>query len=205
MSTAEHDFSLIRGRRSVRRFKPAPLPRELILQLVELACWAPSAGYRQDWSFCVVSSPTVKKEMAEAVRRRWQAIVAANSSFALIDEVATYSARFGDFEHAPVVVAVSARRVDAFQKHMLGDDAVATVGSTASAAMAAQNMMLAAHALGLGSCCMTGALAARTELGRMIGLSRRHEIVCLVALGRPDETPEAPARTPVEEVVRFVE
>lgn len=205
MSTAEDAFSLIRQRRSIRRFKPDSLPRPLVLQLIELACWAPSAGNRQDWSFAVVSSPTVKREMADAVRRRWQAIIAANSGFALIDEVAVYSARFGDFERAPVVVVVSTRRVDAFQKHMLGDDAVATVGSTASAAMAAQNLMLAAHALGLGSCCMTGALAARAELGRTIGLSRKQEIVCLIALGWPDETPEGPARTPLEEVVRFVE
>ena len=205
MSNAEDASSLMRRRRSIRRFKPDPLPRGLVLQVVELACWAPSAGNRQDWSFAVVSSPTMKKDMADAVRRRWQAIIAANSGFALIDEVAAYAAGFSDFEHAPVVVVVSARRVDAFQKHMLGEDAVATGGGMASAAMAAQNLMLAAHALGLGSCCMTGALAARAELGRMIGLGRKEEIVCLIALGRPDETPEAPARAPVEEVVRFLE
>ena len=42
MSTAEDVLSLIRCRRSVRRFKSDPLPRELVLQVVELACWAPS-------------------------------------------------------------------------------------------------------------------------------------------------------------------
>jgi nitroreductase len=119
--------------------------------------------------------------------------------------VSAHSAGFADFELAPAVVVVSARQADAFQTHMLGTDAAATLGSAASAAMAAQNMMLAAHALGLGACCMTGPLAARAELHRIIGMGRKQEVVCLIALGWPDEQPEAPARKPVEAVVRFVE
>jgi nitroreductase len=205
MNAGQDFLSLVRGRRSIRRFKPHPVPPETVRQLVETACWAPSAGNRQDWSFCAVTSPSVKRDMAEAVRRRWKEIIAANSGSSLIDGIAAYSAGFGDFEHAPVVVVVSVRRVNAFQKHMLGDDAAVAAGGLASAAMAAQTMMLAAHALGLGSCCMTGALAARAELARMVGVNRRHEIICLVALGWPDEMPDAPARAPVDDVLRFVE
>jgi nitroreductase len=69
--------------------------------------------------------------------------------------------------------------------------------------MAAQNLMLAAHALGLGSCCMTGALAARGELGEILELARKYEIICLIAVGWPDESPAPPARKPLTEVARF--
>jgi nitroreductase len=85
---------------------------------------------------------------------------------------------------------------------MLGDLAFATVGSFASAAMAAQNLMLAAHALGLGTCCMTGPLAANDELHTIAGLAGKQELVCLIAVGWPAETPVAPGRKPREMIAR---
>jgi nitroreductase len=196
----------IRGRRSVRRFRDAPVSRETILGLVELAAWAPSAGNRQDWLFTAVTSAQTKRAMAEAVRRRWREICEANRASGFIAEVERYAARFADFESAPAVVVISARRPEAVQRHLLGDaDAAATAGSAASAAMAAQNFMLAAGAAGLGTCCMTGALAARGELARLAGLGRKEEIVCLVTLGWPEEAPAPPPRRPLEQITRFPE
>jgi nitroreductase len=52
---------------------------------------------------------------------------------------------------------------------------------------------------------MTGALAARDELRQVLDLSRKHEIVCLIAVGWPSETPAAPPRKPISEIARFVE
>ena len=141
--------------------------------------------------------------MAEAVRTRWGEIIAANHDLGVIDEVKHYAATFDSFTQAPAVIVVSARKPDAIQRHMLGDAADATVGSATSAAMAAQNLMLAAHALGLGSCCMTGALAAREGLARLMDLKSKQTIICLVALGKPANTPSAPARKPVAEIARL--
>ena len=205
MNAAEPLLELICGRRSVRRFRAEPVDRKLLARVIEAATWAPSAGNRQDWMFTVVVSEETRAAMADAVRRRWAEIVAANQGLGAIREVEAYAAGFADFARAPAVVVVSARRVDSIQKRLLGDDAAATAGGATSAALAAGNLMLAAHALGLGTCCMTGALAARAELQRVIGLGRRHEIVCLVAIGWPAETPGPPPRKPVEEVMRFLE
>ena len=47
----------IKGRRSVRRFKPEPVPREVIENILELAQWAPSAMNQQDWRFI---EPTIQ-------------------------------------------------------------------------------------------------------------------------------------------------
>ena len=66
-------------------------------------------------------------------------------------------------------------------------------------------LLLAAHATGLGACCMTGALAASAELAAIIGLDRRREIVCLVAVGRPAENPAAPSRKPTSEITEIIE
>jgi nitroreductase len=206
MSTAEELLGLIRSRRSVRRFRPEPVGREVLEQLIELAAWAPSAGNRQDWLFTVVTSPELKRQMAEAVQARWAAIIEANRARGFAEGMERYAAAFAGFPEAPAVVIISARATTSVQRHMFGEEADATAGGAASAAMAAQNMMLAAHALGLASCCMTGALVARKELAQLAGLPRKQEIACLVALGRPEgELPAAPARKPSAEVARFLE
>jgi len=205
VSNARDLLDLIRERRSVRQFRNEPISREVLERLVELASWAPSAGNRQDWLFTVVASPARKQEMADAVRRRWDAILAANRDCGLVEDMQRYTAHFADFAAAPVVIVVSARAPDPLHKHLLAEAAAATAGSAASAAMAAQSLMLAAQALGLGSCCMTGALAARDDLGRLIGLGKRDEMVCLIALGYPAEMPSPPRRKPVSEIARFLE
>jgi nitroreductase len=89
--------------------------------------------------------------------------------------------------------------------YLLGDNAAIVSGSMASAAMAAQNMMLAASGLGLAGCCMTGALAARIELEEIIGLEKKRILICLVTVGYAAETPPAPPRKPVAVVSRFLE
>ena len=122
----------------------------------------------------------------------------------IIGQVKEYAPHFAEFAEAPAVILISARRVDSVQRHMLGERASATVGSLASAAMAAQNLMLAAHALELGACCMTGALAASEDLGQIAGLSGRQEVVCIIAVGWPAENPPIPARKPVSEILRHV-
>jgi nitroreductase len=198
-------LKLIRERRSVRQFQEKPVSREILTRLIEAASFAPSAGNRQDWLFTVVASPEMKKRMADAVNARWRAIIEEHRDLGIIEEVERYAARFGDFAGAPAFVLVSCRAADAMQEQLLGPRVSAVSGSAASAAMAAQNLMLAAHALGLGTCCMTGALAASKELAELAGLGRRQEIVCLVALGYPAESPAAPDRKSVDEIARFLE
>jgi coenzyme F420-0:L-glutamate ligase / coenzyme F420-1:gamma-L-glutamate ligase len=196
-------FVFLRSRRSIRRFRNEPVEDNLLARLIEAATWAPSAGNRQDWFFDVVTSPDVKRKLGKAVDRRWREIIRDNRDSGYIEEVERYAAHFASFVSAPVAIIVSARRPDSFQCHLLGEDASATTGSACSAAMAAQNLMLAAHALGLGTCCMTGAVAARTELAAILETDAKREIVCLIALGWPDEEPAPPQRRPVKEIARF--
>jgi nitroreductase len=192
-------LDIIRQRRSIRRYRTQPVPQDLIEQMVEAASWAPSASNQQDWYFSIVTSEQTKKAMAEAVHSRWEEIFAAHQGSGLMAELRSYSTAFVSFASAPVVIVVSALRANSVLRSLLGDTAAQTAGSSVSAAMAAQNLMLAAHTLGLGTCCMTGALAAGPEIAKLLGL-RRREIVCLVTVGYPDEAPAPPARKPVSEI-----
>ncbi|MHC4661099.1 MAG: nitroreductase family protein [Planctomycetota bacterium] len=203
--TSDTILSVIKSRRSIRAFGEEPPDRETVKALVEAAGFAPSAGNRQDWFFTAVYSREVRNRMGEAVRVKWNKIIEDNSGQGFIEEMIPYIERFADFADAPVVLVVSSMKVPASQRHLLEDEAEVVVGSRCSVAMAAQNLILYAHSLGLGSCVMTGALAARGELADIIELDKRREIVCLVTLGRPAESPEAPSRKPVNEIVRILE
>ncbi|MFA6291549.1 MAG: nitroreductase family protein [Victivallales bacterium] len=195
---------IIRARRSIRKFRPDPVPEKTILELIELASWAPSAGNRQDWFFSITRSPELIRKMADVVKDKWQKIISDNSSSGIIGDIADYSSNFSRFAEASVIIAVSAPAPASFEKQMLGDKAGATFGSFTSAAMAAQNLMLAAELHGFGTFCLTGPIAAESELKELLDIKRRHELVCLIALGYPDEEPKAPPRKNIESITRFL-
>lgn len=205
MSSLEYDqlIKIMHGRRSVRRYKDWPVERATIEQILHAASWAPSATNRQDWFFSVVESSGTKAEIAEMVRNKWNEIIAGNREYGSIEEIERYASTFGDVDNAPVVIVVSAAAPNTMQKQLLGDLAQPVSGSATSAAMAVQNLMLAAHSLGLASCPMTGAIAAGKEIAQLLDLGRRREIVCIVTLGYPDLIPEVPSRKEIASIVRF--
>lgn len=200
-----HIDEAIRGRRSVRRFLDRSVPRTLICDLVKSASMAPSASNRQAWEITVVASLELRRRLAEVVKHRWDSLLAACGSDQIREIVSGYAHNFSWFASAPVVLVVSCYAPEAFMVDLVGSPSVAadTAGMKISAAMAAQNLMLAAHAAGLGTCCLTGPVAAADELRPLLGLGRRRELVCLIALGYPAEQPPAPSRKPVDEILRF--
>jgi nitroreductase len=198
-------LELVRGRRSIRKFRQDPLPREVLRRIIEAASWAPSASNRQDWEFRVVTSSSVKEKMQGIVRSRWESVLSKSSSEVIKEELQKYVSMFDWFSHAPALIIISAKRPESFLYHILGDAASDVAGTDVSAAMAAQNLMLAAHASGIGSCCVTGPLAAQEELKELLEIGKGRKIVCLIALGYPAEQPEAPLRKSVERVSKYIE
>jgi len=177
----------------------------MLLSILEAATWAPSSSNRQDWEFVVVTSSSVLADLATSVRERWEQILAKVSDSGIIKEMRAYVGNFDWFSKAPALVVVTCKRPDGFLERMVGTAAVDVGGGKLSAAMAAQNLMLAASASGLGSCCLTGPLVAADAFRAQLGIAGRREIVCLVALGYPAEVPPAPKRRELSEVVRMVE
>src|SRR5215469_11671399 len=66
-------ITLIRGRRSVRKYLDRPVEREHLVQMVEAACWAPSPHGRQPWRFAILTQPDPKARLAEQMGATWQA------------------------------------------------------------------------------------------------------------------------------------
>lgn len=92
---------------------------------------------------------------------------------------------FASLGGAPVIIVVSVPA---------SDDELADINSYMSTGSAIQNLMLAAYDEGLGCCNLTFAFWVRDKLAALLGISDDREIVSLVLVGHPAETPEDPGR-----------
>ena len=138
-------LDLFRWRRDVRRFRSDPVPADLIDELLETACLAPSVGLSQPWRFVTVENPVRRA----AVRASFETCNARALAGQEPDRAALYARlKLAGLDEAPCQLAVFAEP-DPAQGHGLGR---ATVPETTaySAVMAAHTLWLAARAVGLG-------------------------------------------------------
>jgi nitroreductase len=119
-------MALLKSRRSVRRYRPDPVPDEMIEQLLEAGRVAPSASNRQPWAFVVVRDP-------EIVAR-----VAQNAAYAIV--------RWAHVAEAPLLIVLCGHRTSRVYQQFLHED----IG------LAGGQIMLQARALGLGTCWIGG-------------------------------------------------
>jgi len=167
-------FEAIEGRRSIRRFQGRPLPGDILERILGAAVKAPSAGNAQPWRFIVVQGERLKEELVEAALGQ------------------------GFLAQAPAVVVVCADLIRARRAYGKRGEELYCVQDTAAAI---QNMLLAAHALGVGSC-WVGAFSEE-GVRRILSLPAGLRPVALVPLGYPAEKPPPRPRRPLREVVEY--
>ena len=157
------------GRRSVRRYLPHPIPRDVVDSLLEAAVTAPSAHNRQPWRFAVVSSlankTTLARAMGERLRKDRQRDRDAGA-----DIEADVARSFARITGAPtlVVVCLAMQDMDVYPDALRNrHEHQMAVQSTA---MAGQNLMLAADALGLGACWLCAPMFCPDVVREALGL-----------------------------------
>lgn len=182
-------------RRSVRRYTEQAVSRELLEELMEAACWAPSADNAQPWYFVVLTQQEdidrmrqTMERVSEEIRPHLEELFPRHPR--VVNETTAFLRRLGG---APVYVL-------AFLQKDYGPVRDSMVESVAAAI---QNLLLAAHEKGLGTCWVNAA----TGLGygpalRELFAPDKGEFVSLVALGWPDRSPRAPGRKPDRWVIR---
>jgi nitroreductase len=206
-------LAMLASRRSVRRFKPQPPPRAAIERLIEAAVTAPSASNKQPWRFVVVTRRDTIDRMAAAVRES-VARVAAHIEPASADAFRAYGDYFTRFENAPVVIAALWRPLTVLSnlvdEKLPPDDrarieAMERGSGLMGVAMALENLLLMAHAGGLGASGMTGPLVAAHRLREILDVPPSWEIAALVPVGVPDEDPPPTQRKPAERVTIWID
>lgn len=196
-------LSLLESRRTVRRFTDQSVSRDTILKLIEAARWAPSNHNRQGWRFLVYDDrPEIRalaRRVEAALSERVKKLPATAAAYA--SPLVRYAVVFAE---APVlIIALHKRPVSVSAPLLEGvPDAALVSGEPLSTSMAVQNLLLAAHTLGLGTCVMTGPLLVPAVLAGL-ELPPGYEVTCLVALGDPAESPAAPRRKELDQIVEF--
>ncbi len=176
-------FDAIRSRRSIRAFESRPVDREVIDRLIDAATYAPSRMNSQPWHFHVCTGDA-RKRVAE--------VMAMNTAYVqeyldvLGPEVIEYAARFyADLGSAPVVIGISAIRVDDPTAWL--DDAIA-VGA------ALENLLLTVVEEGLAACSLTAPHWIRDRLVEAFEVADGSELMALIVLGYGCEIPREKER-----------
>jgi len=180
-------FEAVQKRVSVRSYKHDPVPQEHLDMILEAARQAPNAGNQQPWRFLVVQEKDRLSEFRDFAWRSRKKWLLDNGYEADTDE--GMKAHFDRILGAPLHVVV------------LIDTAVRYRGyGKEDGALAAENIMLAARALGYGSVMITGSVSADT-VRRFFKVPSRYMINCLIPIGVPESWPVKRERRPLSEFV----
>lgn len=166
-------FEAIAIRRSIRQYTDASVSEEILMKILEAARLAPSWKNKQCWRYIVVKDAARRQALGEAV--------GMNPS-----ETA--------YQAAPYVIVLCA----------LPEDSGNRAGKPyymADCGISMQQLVLAAHALGLGTC-WVGAFEEDT-VRQLLEIPPEMRVVALTPLGVPAESPAARPRKPMEEIVSF--
>ncbi|MEG1858138.1 MAG: nitroreductase family protein [Pseudoflavonifractor sp.] len=175
------------GRRSVRKYRPDPIAPADLTEILDAACYAPSAINLQHWYFVAVQDPAVMtqlREMMGRVTEQFRPTLEARFP-KRPDTVAETEHFLSTLGHAPVCVLA----------FFLKSDYADRDGAMQSVSAAIENMLLAAWDKGIGSCWMS----APQRMGFAPELQARFapdkgEFVAAITLGYSDQEPKLPPR-----------
>lgn len=179
------EFStIVHQRRSVREYMPQPVKKETVLELIDAAVLAPSAMDEQPWHFTVITDKGLLARMSQSAKAK---LLAASAESPHIDHIRQMLSdpHFNIFYDAGTLIVISAPK--------------ALQWAVEDCALAAENLMLAAHALNLGTCWIGFAQAwlDTPEGHAAIGLDQSLLPVAPIIVGVPRTLPaHAPRRKP---------
>ena len=170
----------IKGRRSIRKYKPDPVSEETLQKIMEAVRWSPSWANTQCWEVIIVKDPNIKSALANTLTK-------TNPSLSSMTE-------------APIVLVLCGRKgVSGFKKGeattVKGDWLMFDTG------IAMQNLCLTAHALGLGTVVVGNFDHKKAE--EILGVPQSAEVVAMTPLGYPAAEGSAPKRKEPSEFVFY--
>ena len=191
---AQSFLDVIKSRRSVRQFKPDPVPEEHLLKIVDAARMAPSAGNDQPWKFVIVQD----KKVIEAIREEWTRFLEAR----LIQEKKLSGAAL-KLELQKKVDAWIAGRLSAPAYIVVLTDNQSTYPeyNRHDGPLAAGYLLLAARALGYGTVYMTDSIPVEVTK-KVLNIPDRYTRVCVTPVGVPMAWPTKEKKALEEFVVK---
>ena len=180
-------ITMIKERRSVRKYKQEKVSRETMKEIIDIARWAPSWANFQIVRYTLVENPETIKKIAT-------------------DGVMGFAYNIKTLENAQGVAVLSFVKGKSGKLDLKKDEYVTSKGNVwevFDAGIACQTFCLAAHEKGVGTC-IFGVIDEETIPG-IIGLPEEETVAAIITYGYPDETPPATPRKDADEIVRFVD
>ncbi len=190
----------IYARRSTRNYKPDPVPDDVLLELIKAGIYAPTARNQQAWRFVVVTNKGEIDKYAGRVKLLWQKYIPLKLAAILGiggKELSNFAKMLKSpalhlFHHAPALVFIFAPK-----GRLIAEDC----------SCAAENMMLAARSLGVGSCWIgfAGVLGTDKKTLSELKVPKGYRLMATVVFGYPkNEATKAPARNE-DVIIRWIE
>ncbi len=178
-------LDLIKTRRCIRSYLEKPVERKVIEEIIDCARYSPTALGREPWHFTVVTDRGLIKEMAGEVRKKLRVMLKfklilrplfpdlKDKKFLSLVKEKAYSSEDRIFYNAPVLILISTSRK--------------TTHGIKDSFLAVQNILLAAHSLGLGTCIIgfAEAMYNSKKLLNRLNLPPRYRIQAVLTLGYP--------------------
>jgi nitroreductase len=215
----------IKGRRSIRKFKPANVPQTLLKEIFDAARWSPSWGNTQPWEFYVLSGKALDKFRQMNLQKTIEG-AAASSDVPMPENWSdVQKARYMDLGKV-VLTSLGIKREDKESRNKYYMDMVTAFGAPClifacidrdnlleypmlDIGLITQTICLIAHDKGLGTCLMAATARYAAEIRKIAAIPENKKIVVGIALGYPDW--DFPLnnikreRAGVDEIVHWVE
>ena len=206
-------LDFIYQRKSVRAFQATTIPEEDLRQILAAATQAPSGKNIQNWHFVVIRSRQKIAEITKIVEDK----NAQMAAFLMEEKARSFRGLlpyYTVFRDAPVLVLAYGGPYPASDLQGCTEPQVIEAANAAQLAQpgiqnvsaAMENMLLAAAALGYGSCWMTGPTFAAKEISACVGFAKEgYQLLAMTPLGLPATSSGSPPRKALEEVVTFID
>lgn len=183
----------IKTRRSKALIEDKAVPTELIEQIIEAGTYAPNHYRTEPWRFFVLSGEGRNKlgNVFADITKEGLSDTELEENKSRIERMKNNPLR------SPVMIAVGVEPSDR--------DNVILKEEYAAVSAAVQNMLLTAHALGLGAIWRTGAICYDPKVTEFFGLSEQGEIAAFIYLGYSDMEPAPLQKTDAKELTKWIE
>jgi nitroreductase len=182
----------IKSRRAIRSYEDKPVSESAIQTMLEAATYAPSAINVQPWKFTIVTNKAEMKRLSDIAKPMLVRMLPDVGDEGLVGLKKRLSdPNYNIFYNAPLLIFVSGLK---------------SPYAVYDCSMAAQNMMLAAYTLGVGSCWIGTAVALANEpkVKASFGVPEDHEVHAAIIFGYPKGGfPKAPEKRPAQVLKRI--
>lgn len=193
-------YKVLKDRRSIRKYPLKDVSEDVLLRVFSAARWAPSAHNAQPWRFIMIKDSGVKRKLAEAMASEWDKDL-SRDGVAPEDRERLIKSSIEQFTKAPILIVVCLTMEDMDKYPDERRQEAEYVMAIQSVAAAIQNMLLAAHAEGLGACWFCAPLFCPEIVREVLEVSEGIKPQALITLGHPAERLEPPPRKPLESIV----